>query len=306
MLELSPQFHSPTLILASDPRRKMNSARTRNCRGTPRPPHGLYVGDLLMQLDSTQSLQRDYIAIYRPNSTHATTPASSPRTHAHTHSPGDPASSRLEQQTLRETRSWSLPTRQVAPPSCCCQSPRLDLLCFRRARRTRARHGPKHGHTCSVLSWLATRPNTSPHSRTQSPCTTNSSSRCPDWPERACPPPFCPGTWPHRRSDSVSSMARTWARTLAPMDSRHTLDYDTNKPNNLNAMNACTHTRTRRARTTHATQTRHAMQLNTFRSQSWVQDLPNSFTVELELSWLQLNNELSAVCFCCSTQASSL
>ena len=71
----------------------MNSARTRNCRGTPRPPHGLYVGDLLMQLDSTQSLQRDYIAIYRPNSTHATTPASSPRTHAHTHSPGDPASS---------------------------------------------------------------------------------------------------------------------------------------------------------------------------------------------------------------------
>ena len=43
------------------------------------------------------------------------------------------------------------------------------------------------------------------------------------------------------------------------MDSRHTLDYDTNKPNNLNAMNACTHTRTRRARATHATQTRHAM-----------------------------------------------
>jgi hypothetical protein len=47
------------------------------------------------------------------------------------------------------------------------------------------------------------------------------------------------------------------------------------------------------------------MQLNTSRSQSWVQDLPNSFIVKLELSWLQLNNELSAFCFCCSTQATS-
>ena len=83
----------------------MNSARTRTYRGTPRPPHGLYVGDLLMQLDSTQSLQRDYIDIYRPNSTHATTPASSPRTHAHTHSLAIRPPPRLEQQTLRETRS---------------------------------------------------------------------------------------------------------------------------------------------------------------------------------------------------------
>jgi hypothetical protein len=36
-------------------RTKMNSARTRFCRGTPRPPHGLYVGAPLMQLDSTRT-----------------------------------------------------------------------------------------------------------------------------------------------------------------------------------------------------------------------------------------------------------
>jgi hypothetical protein len=53
LLELSP--HTPLSLTRTHAgeRTKMNSARTRFCRGTPRPPHGLYVGADLMQLDST-------------------------------------------------------------------------------------------------------------------------------------------------------------------------------------------------------------------------------------------------------------
>jgi len=148
LLELGPQFHSPSLMLASDPRRKMNSARTRNCRGTPRPPHSLYVGDLLMQLDSTQSLQRDYIAIYRPNSTHATAPASSPRARARTHALSW-RSGLLHDLSNKLCARPGLDPRPLVKwrPSHCCHSPRLGLLCFRRARRTRDRHGSTRTQT---------------------------------------------------------------------------------------------------------------------------------------------------------------
>ena len=54
------------------------------------------------------------------------------------------------------------------------------------------------------------------------------------------------------------------------MDSRHTLDYDTNKPNDLNAMNACTHTNTTRARHTRDTDSpRHGHTQGVVYSQQW-------------------------------------